>query len=90
MRPSFEVQECALYARGPVGVHMHQSTFSSELSFISNRTETDYRKGDLINAHHTLSSVINLFTINLCGMRSYWHGAYSWTVLYIQTVRVPK
>ena len=36
-----------VYARGPVGVHVHQSTYSSEINFISNQTEIDYRNGDL-------------------------------------------
>ena len=80
-----------LYARGPVGlgVYVHQSTFFSEISFRRNQTETDYHNGDLINAHQTLRSLINQFTINLCCMCSYCHGAYSWLILYIH-VRVPK
>ena len=73
-----------LYTCGPVVVHVHQRAFSSEISFISNQTATDYRNGDMNNAHHTLRSLINLFTINLCGMRSYSRGAYLWPVLYIQ------
>ena len=76
-----------LYARRPVCIHAHQSTFSSEINFISNQTETDYRYGDLINAHNTLRSLINLFTIKLCDTRSYCHGVYSWNVLYVSVTK---